>query len=249
MILFNLKNYILLFFFILINFFCNLHFLYAKELPPGTGSGDVPANILLMLDTSGSMGWPPPGAVTSYTYRPTDVDVDSNGNVYILEYNYGRIKKFDSGGVLLKSWGIPERSTRNNSLMLPEAIAINESLNEIAVTNTQGGRYGRGNIKILDLDLNYKRTIADSNSTSCSNSGDNCWPLGVAWDSNNYIYYTSWQTDKVHKIDSGGAKVLDIGSGYGTGSGQMLLAYHLDIDSNGNIYVIKFIESITNLVV
>ena len=240
MILFNLKNYILLFFFILANFFCNLHFSYAKELPPGTGSGDVPANILLMLDTSGSMGWPPPGAVTSYTYRPTDVDVDSNGNVYILEYQYCRIKKFDSGGSFLKSWGYCSRSTQNNSLYLPEGIAINESLNEIVVTNTQGGRYGRGNIKILDLDLNYKRTIADFNSTSCSNSGDNCYPIGVAWDSNNYIYYTSWQTKKVHKINSDGAKVLDIGSGYGTGSGQMLMGYHLDIDSNGNIYVADY---------
>ncbi len=28
----------------------------AKAPPPGTGKADVPANILLMLDTSGSMG-------------------------------------------------------------------------------------------------------------------------------------------------------------------------------------------------
>ena len=42
--------------------------------------------------------------------------------------------------------------------------AIKVSKQVIVVTNTQGGRYGRGNIKILDLDLNYKRTIADSTS-------------------------------------------------------------------------------------
>ena len=28
---------------------------YAKPLPPGSGSGDVPANILILLDTSESM--------------------------------------------------------------------------------------------------------------------------------------------------------------------------------------------------
>ena len=55
---------------------------------------------------------------TSVKDRPTDVDVDSNGNVYILEYQYCRIKKFDSGGSLLKSWGYCSRSTQNNSLYL-----------------------------------------------------------------------------------------------------------------------------------
>ena len=31
--------------------------LYAKSPPPGTGTADVPANILIMLDNSGSMAW------------------------------------------------------------------------------------------------------------------------------------------------------------------------------------------------
>ena len=29
--------------------------LYAKNPPPGTGTSDIPANILIMLDNSGSM--------------------------------------------------------------------------------------------------------------------------------------------------------------------------------------------------
>ena len=32
--------------------------LYAKLLPPGTGTqADVPSNLLILLDKSGSMGW------------------------------------------------------------------------------------------------------------------------------------------------------------------------------------------------
>ena len=31
--------------------------LFAKNPPPGTGATNVPANILIMLDNSGSMGW------------------------------------------------------------------------------------------------------------------------------------------------------------------------------------------------
>ena len=30
---------------------------YSKTPPPGTGSANIPANILIMLDNSGSMGW------------------------------------------------------------------------------------------------------------------------------------------------------------------------------------------------
>ena len=33
----------------------------AKSLPPGTGEGDVPSNVLIMLDSSGSMSWCMPG--------------------------------------------------------------------------------------------------------------------------------------------------------------------------------------------
>ena len=50
---------------ILLNLFILLFFLnnnsFAKPLPPGSGSGDVPANILLLLDTSASMDRIPKG--------------------------------------------------------------------------------------------------------------------------------------------------------------------------------------------
>ena len=29
----------------------------SKSPPPGTGTSDIPANIMIMLDNSGSMGW------------------------------------------------------------------------------------------------------------------------------------------------------------------------------------------------
>ena len=43
----------LLKFFILLILFLNFNQLtYAKPLPPGSGEGDVPANILILLDNS-----------------------------------------------------------------------------------------------------------------------------------------------------------------------------------------------------
>ena len=49
----KLKKLIFSFLFI----FLTTENVFSKALPPGTGIGDVPANVLILLDKSGSMGW------------------------------------------------------------------------------------------------------------------------------------------------------------------------------------------------
>ena len=75
----------------------------AKNPPPGTGTSNIPANILIMLDNSGSM------SSTLYSsvqvYNPLDVATDSSGNVYVMEYYNNRIKVFSSSGSYLRSFG------------------------------------------------------------------------------------------------------------------------------------------------
>ena len=75
----------------------------AKNPPPGSGTSDIPANILIMLDTSGSMNSKLYSSVQ--VYYPLDVATDSAGNVYVLEYYNNRIKVFDSSGAYLRSFG------------------------------------------------------------------------------------------------------------------------------------------------
>ncbi len=73
----------------------------AKNPPPGTGTSDIPANILIMLDNSGSMNTKLYASVQ--VYYPLDVTTDSSGNVYVMEYYNNRIKVFDSSGAYLRS--------------------------------------------------------------------------------------------------------------------------------------------------
>ena len=65
---------------------------FAKNIPPGSGIGDVPANVLILLDKSGSMGARmTSGAGMRY---PNSTAVDSNGDIYSGQYSTYGIKKF-----------------------------------------------------------------------------------------------------------------------------------------------------------
>ena len=71
---------------------------YAKSPPPGTGAADVKANILIMLDKSGSMGW---AQGTADLRDPVDVAVNSAGLVHVVDWGDNAIKIFSATGTLL----------------------------------------------------------------------------------------------------------------------------------------------------
>ena len=75
---------------------------FAKNPPPGTGSANIPANILIALDTSLSMGWQVGQSDIDF---PVDVQVDNSGNVYVMEYLNSKIKVFNSSGTLIRTIG------------------------------------------------------------------------------------------------------------------------------------------------
>ena len=89
-----MKNYLISVIFLFFSSSISL----AKSPPPGTGTADVPANIMIMLDNSGSMAW-------GLLDRPVDVSVDASGNIYVLEYVKGQISVFNSSGVLQRVCG------------------------------------------------------------------------------------------------------------------------------------------------
>ena len=74
----------------------------AKNLPPGSGISDVPANVLILLDKSGSMSARMTGGAS--IQNPVAVAYDTNGDVFIGT-NANGIKKFDySTGTVDTTW-------------------------------------------------------------------------------------------------------------------------------------------------
>ena len=112
----------------------------AKNPPPGTGTSDIPANILIMLDNSGSMSAKLYSSVQ--VYYPLDVATDSSGNVYVMEYYNNRIKVFDSSGKYLRSFGGYGNSC--NRWRYARQFTINND--EIYIADTYNHM-----IKVLDL--------------------------------------------------------------------------------------------------
>ena len=62
----------------------------SKPIPPGSGEGDVPANILILLDSSASMKTPL--IAGDGIENPTDIVEDSDGNLIVGEGRRGFIK-------------------------------------------------------------------------------------------------------------------------------------------------------------
>ena len=92
--------------------------LYSKAPPLGTGSL-VPANIMIMLDNSGSMAWDLGGnqlTSGSFLSYPTDINVDSQGNIYVIggfvsyEGKSYRMHVFNSDGSIKKKINSSQRN-------------------------------------------------------------------------------------------------------------------------------------------
>ena len=122
----------------------------SKSPPPGTGTSDIPANIMIMLDNSGSMNWALNSSSASSLEYPIDVAVDSSGNIYALEYFRCRVVKYNSSGTFIRAFG--SCGSNNNQLSSPHQIFV--SGNEIFTTNTTDNF-----INITDLDGNFKRSL------------------------------------------------------------------------------------------
>ena len=106
----NLKFIITSLFLYLISFSVVL----GKALPPGTGIGDVPANVLILLDKSGSMGWRMSGG-SSGINLPYDTTTDANGNLYIAQYRTYGIKKLEYANAKVdSSWGVNGTAHKGN---------------------------------------------------------------------------------------------------------------------------------------
>ena len=100
---------------------------FSKALPPGSGIGDVPANVLIMLDKSGSMGWRMSGGTASMRY-PYDADADSNGDVLVSQYYRDGVKKgannTGNDGMAYRVYGCGIKKEKDPMVVALESVVV-----------------------------------------------------------------------------------------------------------------------------
>ncbi len=218
---------------------------WAKTPPPGSGS-DVPANILLMLDTSGSMDEDLPGPDTQY---PMDVAFDSHGNIYVAKF-YDYVEKYDSSGNFVTSWGGEGNGNGKFEYVFGIAVDANDNVyvsdyqnsrvqkfdsngNYISKFSVSGGTvYGietdsSGNVYVLNANGAVRKySSTGSLLQNWTNSG------GYSLAINNSIsraYIADYNNKKIETYSLTGSLVSSFSLSW--------RPFGIDVDTSGNLYI------------
>jgi len=259
------KFYIFLF---LIFFVCSNS--YSKSPPPGTGTSNVPANILIMLDNSGSMAWDINGNYISswqkYVSAPSDVAVDSNGNIYALQVSSKTIKVFNSSGAYIKVIGTWSSIYPTNLDIYNDTIYVldyyNASVKVLSPSGTclrqkttGGGYWSAWSIAVSNSHVfiggftqyyqSYIRILdrGSLNQVAVHSNYPTYYSmsgLDVNKDGTKLVTVSNYRSKVcLHTISGtnlGSCQTVGTGN-YGTGNGDTRYPVDVAFDSNGNIFV------------
>lgn len=155
----------------------------------------------------------------------TGVDIDSNGNVYVLAADNpiedaDIVQVFSSDGTFIASWG-------GEPLKHPNDIGIDSS-------DTIFIRDSDSKIKVFTKDGTFLREWGSAGIENEQPSGS----VGIAFDPNDddLLYLSDPRNNLVQKYAKNGTYISSIGLA-STAEGQFQAPYDVEFDSQGNMYV------------
>ncbi len=156
---------------------------------------------------------------------PYFIDVDSEGNVYVASRYNNNVKKFDSFGNPLLTWGGP--GTDAGKFNDPEGIAVDSVHGFVYLTDSENNR-----VQKFDLNGVFKAKWGSYGSKN----GEFNAPAGIAVDASGNVYVTDRENNRIQKFDSNGIFLMKWGSG-GNENGLFKMPESIAVDSEGAIYV------------
>src|SRR3989338_5586094 len=155
---------------------------------------------------------------------PTGIDIDSSGNIYVVEFSNNRVQKFTSSGTFLTKWG--SFGSGDGQFNSPLGMAVDSSGNVFVADNV--------NKRIQKF--NSSGTFLTKWGSFGNDDGQFNSPVRVAVDSSGNVYVVDSGNHRIQKFTNTGTFITKWGSG-GTGDGQFNTASGIAVDSSGNVYV------------
>lgn len=182
-----------------------------------------------------------PGNLAQF-YTPNSICVDSNGIIYVADYNNNKIRKITPNGIVStlagSTQGYSDGIGANAQFYLPQGVCVD--LN--------------GNVYVADGQNNMIRkitpeglvtTLAGSTQGYLDGDGLNAqfnFPTRVCLDNSGFVYVTDTFNNKIRKISPTGFVTTLAGSTFGSDDGigssaQFRYPMGICVDISGNVYV------------
>jgi tripartite motif-containing protein 71 len=153
--------------------------------------------------------------------RPSSIAVDRDGNILVADSNNNRIEKFDTSGKFLAKFG--SLGSGDGQFSKPEAVAADS----------------KGNIWVSDyLNARVQKFDEERKFLKAFGTGTLGGPMGLSVDpASGNVWVADWQKNRVSVYNSNGELQSQVGSGPGSGNGQLNHPATVAIDNQGNAWV------------
>ena len=208
---------------------------YPKSLPPGSGTADIPSNVLILLDKSGSMivdtsvGATLGGVRSMHPLGTGDVIFFNNQRLKRLNHPNNAISQLEVGGNRMSY-----RQGRRNR----PCYTINVN-NLVVDSNIAYGITSRGEFFSVDFGNSF---TCNRIRTGYNGAADSEL---ILYDNKVYIISRAADAPHVYDINSGSVSLLPGGGTYRTlmenmrNDSVVRVRTHFDIDSSGNLIVVR----------
>ncbi|WP_159025705.1 cadherin domain-containing protein [Aquimarina sp. Aq78] len=195
------------------------------------------------LAGNGTLGFTNGTGTSAQFSTPIGVDVDSNGNIYIVDRNNNVIRKITPAGVVStfagSTYGYADGTGAAAKFRAPYGITID------ANDNIYVGDYFNHRIRKI-TPAGVVTTLAGSGVVGSADGTSTVAqfnePYGLDVDSNGNVYVADYGNNRIRKITPAGVVTTLAGSSRGfadgTGTAAMFKAPHdVAVDNNDNVYV------------
>jgi RHS repeat-associated protein len=161
--------------------------------------------------------------------KPTGIARDAKGNLWVVDYWYPRVQKFNEAGEFQFSFG--SSGTKTGQLYDPSGIAI-DSEGHIWVVDL-GGSFGR--VQEFSEGGKYMTSFGKEGT----GDGEFKIPEGIAIDSKGNIWVSDGGDGRIQEFSNKGKFIKKIGT-HGTAEGQIWSARGIAFDASGNLWVADY---------